>query len=79
MNAGHSCCSAEHEEEDCTTGCSKCQQERQTSTDKLTGDDTKDGHTVIGTGSTKTLPQSGDDKDQLTATEPARSITSCGK
>lgn len=78
LNAGHSCCTAENEEEDYTTGCSKCQQERQTTTNKLTGDDTMDGHTVMSTGSNKVLPQSGDDQDQLTTTEPARSITSCG-
>lgn len=74
LNAGYSCCTAEHEEED-MTGCNKWQHSRQSSADKLTDDATEHGHTVMSTGSTKTLPLSGN--DQLTSTEPAR-ITSCG-
>lgn len=75
LDKDHLCCTAEHGED--TTGCIKCQQTGQISTDKLPYDDTEHGHTVKSTGSTgstKTLPLSG--TDQLTSSEPAR-ITNC--
>ena len=75
MDAGHSCCLAELGEN--TGGCSKCQEARQTSTEKLTHDKdtTEQGQTVTSTRSTHAVPFS---KVDQPSEEPAR-ITSCGK
>lgn len=75
MNAGHSCYHAELGED--ASICDKCQQVRQTSTEKLTHskDTTQQGQTATDTRSTQVLPFSDIDPP---SEERAR-ITSCGK
>ncbi|XP_078368795.1 uncharacterized protein LOC144652584 isoform X4 [Oculina patagonica] len=74
LNAGHSCCTAEPGEDPAVV-CSKCQQARQTSTEKLSHDKdpTEQGQTVTNTRSTHVLPFNEIDQP---SEEPAR-ITSC--